>query len=243
MGAVASQITSLAVVYSTIYSGADQRKHQSSASLTILRGIYRWPVNSLHNASIWWRHHVGLLDWYPLILVKSVQFIWRLTTLNKIYVYPIFRYAGLISLKDKAPRESFVNRRQGDIKRMKDQYWPHRFHIYNFDAAMYPSPEYLNANVIYQHPPKSRHCHTIWLSVEMEWLQYNFVTWCIRNQSATGVWCCCVFTPLHTNIFPYQRIMSAFHFCLWIGIITHFVWLFFMCSFHWWNMFTSLCGP
>ena len=35
-------------VYSTVYSGADQRKHQSSASLAIVRGIHRWPVNSLH---------------------------------------------------------------------------------------------------------------------------------------------------------------------------------------------------
>ena len=37
MGAMASQITSLAIVYSTIYSGADQRKHQSSASLAFVR--------------------------------------------------------------------------------------------------------------------------------------------------------------------------------------------------------------
>ena len=43
MGAVASQITSLAIVYSTVYSGADQRKHQSSASLAFVRGIHRWP--------------------------------------------------------------------------------------------------------------------------------------------------------------------------------------------------------
>ena len=34
--------------YSTVYSGADQRKHQSSASLTFLRGIHRWPVNFPH---------------------------------------------------------------------------------------------------------------------------------------------------------------------------------------------------
>ena len=31
-------------VYSTIYSGAVQRKHQSSASLAFVRGIHRWPV-------------------------------------------------------------------------------------------------------------------------------------------------------------------------------------------------------
>ena len=46
MGAMASQMTSLIIVYSTVYSGADQRKRQSSASLAYVRGIHRWPVNS-----------------------------------------------------------------------------------------------------------------------------------------------------------------------------------------------------
>ena len=45
MGAMASQITSLT---STVFSGADQRKHQSSASLAFVRGIHRWSVNSPH---------------------------------------------------------------------------------------------------------------------------------------------------------------------------------------------------
>ena len=48
MGAIASQITSLTIVYSTVYSDADQRKHQSSASLAFVRGIHRFPVNSPH---------------------------------------------------------------------------------------------------------------------------------------------------------------------------------------------------
>ena len=48
MGTMASQITSLTFVYSTVHSGADQRKHQSSASLASVRGFHRWPVNSLH---------------------------------------------------------------------------------------------------------------------------------------------------------------------------------------------------
>ena len=48
MSAMASQITSLTIVYSTVYSDADQRKHQSSASLTFVRGIHRGPVNSPH---------------------------------------------------------------------------------------------------------------------------------------------------------------------------------------------------
>ena len=41
MGAIASQITSLRIVYSTVYSDADQRKHQSSASLAFVYGIHR----------------------------------------------------------------------------------------------------------------------------------------------------------------------------------------------------------
>ena len=48
MGAMASQITSLTIVYSTVYSDADQRKYQSSASLAFVRGIHRSPVNSPH---------------------------------------------------------------------------------------------------------------------------------------------------------------------------------------------------
>ena len=48
MGTMASQITRLTIVYTTVYSGADQRKHQSSASLAFVRGIHRWPVNSPH---------------------------------------------------------------------------------------------------------------------------------------------------------------------------------------------------
>ena len=48
MGAIASQITSLTIVYSTVYSDADQRKHQSSASLAFVGGIHRGPVNSPH---------------------------------------------------------------------------------------------------------------------------------------------------------------------------------------------------
>ena len=65
MGAMASQITGLTIIYSTVYSGADQRKHESPASLAFVRGIHRWPVKSPHkwpvryaeNVSIWWRHH------------------------------------------------------------------------------------------------------------------------------------------------------------------------------------------
>ena len=49
---MASQITSLTIIYSTSYSGVDQRKHQSSASLAFVRGIHRGPVNSPHKRPV-----------------------------------------------------------------------------------------------------------------------------------------------------------------------------------------------
>ena len=52
MSAMASQITSLKIVYSTVYSGVAQRKYQSSASLAFVRGIHRWPVNSPHKGPV-----------------------------------------------------------------------------------------------------------------------------------------------------------------------------------------------
>ena len=48
MGAIASQVTSLTIVYSAVYSDADQRKYQSSASLAFVRGIHRGSVNPTH---------------------------------------------------------------------------------------------------------------------------------------------------------------------------------------------------
>ena len=63
MIAIASQITSLTIVYSTVYSDTDQRKHQSSASLAFLGKSTmtdEFPAQRASNAeniSIWWRHH------------------------------------------------------------------------------------------------------------------------------------------------------------------------------------------
>ena len=48
MDTIASQITSLTIIYSTVYSDADQSKHQSSASLAFVREIHRGLVNFPH---------------------------------------------------------------------------------------------------------------------------------------------------------------------------------------------------
>ena len=63
MTTMASQITSLTVVYATVYSDADQRKHQNSASPAFVWGTHRdrWfprtRTSYAENVSIWWRHH------------------------------------------------------------------------------------------------------------------------------------------------------------------------------------------
>ena len=60
-GTMASQIT---IVYSTVYSGADQWKHQNSTSLAFSEGNLpvagEFPAQMASDAeivSIWWRHH------------------------------------------------------------------------------------------------------------------------------------------------------------------------------------------
>ena len=54
MYVIASQITGVSIVCSTVCSGTYQRNHQSSASLAFVRGIHRWPVDSPHKGPVTW---------------------------------------------------------------------------------------------------------------------------------------------------------------------------------------------
>ena len=71
MGAIASLITSLTIVYSTIYSGTDQSKHQSSASLVFVWGIHRGPVNSPHK----WPVTRKMFPFDDVIMMPCQQFL------------------------------------------------------------------------------------------------------------------------------------------------------------------------
>ena len=71
MSAMTSQITGVSIVYSTVCSGVGQRKHQSFAPLTFVRGNHRgdwwfpsWRFSNTENVSNWWRLHVILLWLY-----------------------------------------------------------------------------------------------------------------------------------------------------------------------------------
>ena len=78
MGTMASQITILTIVYATVYSGADQRKHQSSASLAFVWGIHRWPVNSPHKWPVtremlqWISNNMGVVCTFSCLVVFSL---------------------------------------------------------------------------------------------------------------------------------------------------------------------------
>ena len=66
MGTMASQIKCLTIVYSTVYSGADQRKQQSSTVTGLCEGnspvageFLTQMASNAENVSIWWRHHAS----------------------------------------------------------------------------------------------------------------------------------------------------------------------------------------
>ena len=90
MSEIASQITSLRIVYSIVYSDADQRKQQSSASLAFVRRIHRGPVNPPHKWPVTRKMFSfddvimnGTTILMPYLKVKSLLFI---------YGCPIFKW-------------------------------------------------------------------------------------------------------------------------------------------------------
>ena len=99
MGAIAYQITSLTIVYSTVYLGADKKKHQRSASLAFVRGIHRGPVNSPHKWPVTRKmspfddiimdsNFSCLLLTVPLRLAAGTE--WYFTILGKFVVWMAF---------------------------------------------------------------------------------------------------------------------------------------------------------
>ena len=90
MGAIASEITSLTIVYSIVCSDAYQSKHQSSASQAVVRGIHRsspgtgeFPAQMASNAEdvpIWWRHHVTSIISADVLATQGVRTSLTVTT-------------------------------------------------------------------------------------------------------------------------------------------------------------------
>ena len=73
MNAMASQITGVSIVYSTVCLGADQRKYQSSASLGFVWGIHQWPVKSPHKGPVTRK----MFPFNDVIMLGVFQYTWR----------------------------------------------------------------------------------------------------------------------------------------------------------------------
>ena len=117
MDTIGSQITSPTIVYSTIYSDADQRKHQSSASLAFEGGnsprTGEFPeqmVSNAENVSIWWRHHVYTSPKqyivkvpYPNITYKHLfNILWFYSCLSCLWNFDIlYIYIGAWKLLNR----------------------------------------------------------------------------------------------------------------------------------------------
>ena len=78
MSAMASQITSVTIIYTIVCSGADRRKHQSSAALAFVRGIQRSAVNSPHKGPVT-RKRFPFDDVVMSIIIVS---LWNLTSVS-----------------------------------------------------------------------------------------------------------------------------------------------------------------
>ena len=91
MGVMASQIT---IVCSSVYSGADQTKHQSSASLAFVRGIHLWPVNFPHK----WPVTLKMFPFDDVIMKLAQQ--WQLCcACTKILAAWQWSYTSVISFQ------------------------------------------------------------------------------------------------------------------------------------------------
>ena len=84
MRPMASQITSVWIVYSTIRSDANQRKHLSPASLAFVRGIHWWPVNSPHKGPV-------TRKTFPFddVIIAIRQRSWRFSK-TPVYIYILY---------------------------------------------------------------------------------------------------------------------------------------------------------
>ena len=107
ISAMASQITRLTIVYQTFYSGADQRKHQSSVSPAGVRGIHRWPVNSPHKRPVTRKmfpsDDVIMYNTYhslfaSVFLCYALQSTWRINV-NCTYFYKTDPFRSIVYVR------------------------------------------------------------------------------------------------------------------------------------------------
>ena len=105
LSVMVSLVTGVSIVYSTVCSGADQRKHQSSASLAfvgnppVTDGFTSQRASNVENVSISWRHHAINIDIQYHLLVGSKRLR---------YQYPPY-LPGIYASSFRKPKENIIN--------------------------------------------------------------------------------------------------------------------------------------
>ena len=135
MNQVASQITDVSIVCSTVCSGVDQRKHQSSASL-FFRGIQRWPVDSPHKGPVTrnlfpfndaimttFRQQVGALQWCHINVTR--EFVQQFAIPNNKWNIKAPNYRPVVMKIHQWPKD-FTNLKGPIMRRALPSSWHSR---------------------------------------------------------------------------------------------------------------------
>ena len=163
MSAMASPNTGFSIVYPTVCSGVDRRKHQSSASLAFVRGIHRWPVNSPHKGPVKWKMFpFDDVICGPVILIEkslimfiidgtkpllepmliyhkrdSVRFTWIQCKRTKCNIHDLFQNK-IFKMSALCPRAPFTNMFLTVIPALISNYIHHKV----WDDITYPFPNF-----------------------------------------------------------------------------------------------------
>ena len=123
MSAMASQITSLTIVYSSVYS-ADRRKHQSSASSAFTWGIRRWPVNSPHKRPV--TRKMIPSDDVSMYRNATNNITWETRSTNKCRPPPIEEHENVIRLQTNTRDVTGLPLFHDDVIKWKHfpRHWP-----------------------------------------------------------------------------------------------------------------------
>ena len=137
MGTMASQITSLTIVYSTVNWGTDQRKHQSSAPLAFVWGIHRWPVNSPYKRPVTWKMFPFddvIMIMVEIMMVNYVIYASRILSCNAMAKISAMITDMLRGQRKNQTQITRVNKRDKirvllTVRSVESLYncWPHRW--------------------------------------------------------------------------------------------------------------------
>ena len=171
MGAMAPPITSRTNVFSSFYTGADHRKHQSSASLAFVRGIQGWPVNSPHKGPVTRKmfpfdavimsYVTPSLEWISAFILWCLLVLDLLDPSSQSIFLPSYCFCKMLTNKKKWRHEcpcltAFTNPMQQSI----------------FDSNSHKS------------------------NCRLPWYQYKIID-CYQIPTCANIWCCLVMQLEH----------------------------------------------